>query len=68
MGPGISLNTSLEELEKLNGNTRQAIKMYWGNADAVSESDGTAVFKAEYYRHWPRNYFVTTASRPDMSM
>lgn len=36
--------------------------------DAVDPEDGTPVFKAEYYRHWPRNYFVTTASRPDMTM
>jgi hypothetical protein len=36
--------------------------------DEVDPEDGTAVFKADYYRHWPRNYFVTTASRPDMTM
>jgi len=28
------------------GNTRQELKMYWGKADAVSESSGTAVFNA----------------------
>jgi hypothetical protein len=36
--------------------------------DEVDPEDGTPVMKAEYYRHWPRNYFVTTASRPDMQM
>lgn len=36
--------------------------------DEVDPEDGTPVFKAEYYRHWPRNFFVTTASRPDMPM
>jgi hypothetical protein len=36
--------------------------------DEVDPEDGTPVFKAEYYRHWPRNFFVTTASRPDMTM
>lgn len=36
-----------------------------GDADA---DDGAPVLKASYYRHWPRNYFVTTASRPDMPM
>jgi len=36
--------------------------------DDVDPDDGAPVFKAEYYRHWPRNYFVTTASRPDMTM
>ncbi len=34
--------------------------------DEVDPDDGGPVFKADYYRHWPRNYFVTTASRPDM--
>lgn len=36
--------------------------------DDVDPEDGTPVLKADYYRHWPRNYFVTTASRPDMPM
>ncbi|MES1189260.1 MAG: hypothetical protein ABUL60_35925 [Myxococcales bacterium] len=36
--------------------------------DDVDPDDGTPVFKADFYRHWPRNYFVTTASRPDMTM
>ena len=36
--------------------------------DEVDPEDGTTVMKADYYRHWPRNFFVTTASRPDMPM
>jgi hypothetical protein len=36
--------------------------------DDVDAEDGTPVLKADYYRHWPRNFFVTTASRPDMTM
>ncbi len=36
--------------------------------DEVDPEDGTPVLQAKYYRHWPRNYFVTTASRPDMTM
>jgi hypothetical protein len=32
----------------IQGNTRQEIKLYWGNANASSESNGTAVFSAEY--------------------
>jgi hypothetical protein len=36
--------------------------------DEVDAEDGAPVFKADYYRHWPRNFFVTTASRPDMPM
>jgi hypothetical protein len=34
--------------------------------DEVDAEDGAVVLKADYYRHWPRNFFVTTASRPDM--
>lgn len=36
--------------------------------DAVDPDDGSPVVKADYYRHWPRNFFVTTASRPDMPL
>jgi len=36
--------------------------------DEVDPEDGTPVLKGDYYRHWPRNFFVTTASRPDMPM
>ncbi len=36
--------------------------------DEVDPEDGGVVLKADYYRHWPRNFFVTTASRPDLPM
>jgi hypothetical protein len=29
-------------------------------------SDGTPVVRASYYRHWPRNFFVTTADSTHM--
>jgi hypothetical protein len=35
-------------------------------SDEVDPEDGTPVIRTEYYRHWPRSYFVTTASRADM--
>ena len=31
---------------KIQGNSRQELKLYWGNANAKSESDGKAVFNA----------------------
>ena len=34
--------------------------------DDVDPDDGAVVLKGDYYRHWPRNFFVTTASRSDM--
>jgi hypothetical protein len=36
--------------------------------DDVDPDDGTAVIQASYYRHWPRNFFVTTADRSHMQM
>jgi hypothetical protein len=34
--------------------------------DDVDKNDGAPVLAASYYRHWPRNYFVTTADRDHM--
>lgn len=31
--------------------------------DEFDAADGTPVVLAEYYRHWPRGFYVTTASR-----
>ena len=36
--------------------------------DDVDKTDGTAILQANYYRHWPRNYFVTMADRDHMRM
>ena len=30
------------------------------------DQDGTPVFRASYYRHWPRGFYVTTADRDHM--
>jgi hypothetical protein len=34
--------------------------------DTVDSSDGTSVIRATYHRHWPRNFYVTTADRAHM--
>jgi hypothetical protein len=34
--------------------------------DDVDQNDGMPVLRANYYRHWPRNFFVTTADRANM--
>jgi hypothetical protein len=34
--------------------------------DEPSAQDGLPVIRADYYRHWPRNYYVTTAARSYM--
>ena len=35
-------------------------------SDSVDSNDGTVVLRATYYRHWPRNFYVTTADRTHM--
>ena len=34
--------------------------------DEVGSNDGTPVIRAQYYRHWPKDTFVTTAARSYM--
>ena len=34
--------------------------------DEVDAEDGGPVLRASYYRHWPRNFFVTTADSAHM--
>lgn len=34
--------------------------------DDVNSDDGNPVLKAQYYRHWPRNFYVTTAAQSYM--
>jgi hypothetical protein len=35
-------------------------------SDNVDATDGMPVIVASYYRHWPRNYYVTTAAAQHM--
>lgn len=57
-----------DDLGELSINRGSLVRVIGKLTDEVDPEDGTPVFKADYYRHWPRNYFVTTASRPDMPM
>jgi hypothetical protein len=34
--------------------------------DELDNNDGMPVLRATYYRHWPRDYYVTTAARSHM--
>ncbi|HTQ07514.1 MAG TPA: hypothetical protein VMI54_26840 [Polyangiaceae bacterium] len=34
----------------------------------VDKADGTQILQANYYRHWPRNFFVTMADRDHMRL
>jgi hypothetical protein len=45
---------------------RSLIRVIGTVTDAVDPSDGEPVLKAKFYRHWPRDYYVTTADRKYM--
>jgi hypothetical protein len=36
--------------------------------DDVDKTDGMQIMQAGYYRHWPRNFFVTMADRDHMRL
>jgi hypothetical protein len=36
--------------------------------DDVDKTDGAAVLQANYYRHWPHNFYVTMADRDHMKL
>ena len=36
-------------------------------SDQVDTDDGTPMLRVSYYRHWPRNFFVTTADAAHMT-
>lgn len=57
-----------DDLGEKSLNRGSLVRVLGKLTDEVDPEDGTPVLKAEYYRHWPRNFFVTTASRPDMPM
>lgn len=45
---------------------RSLVRVIGPLSDAVNEGDGEPVIQARYYRHWPRNFYVTTADRKYM--
>lgn len=57
-----------DEIGEKSLNRGSLVRVIGKLTDEQDPDDGTPVLKADYYRHWPRNYFVTTASRPDMPM
>jgi hypothetical protein len=60
--------TPADDIGDKSLNRGSLVRLIGKLTDEVDPEDGTPVFKADYYRHWPRNFFVTTASRPDMPM
>lgn len=51
-----------DDVGKLSVSNGSLVRIIGTLADGVDEEDGTAVFQAKYYRHWPHNFYVTTAA------
>lgn len=45
---------------------RSLVRVIGTVTDEVDQSDGEPVLKAKFYRHWPRDFYVTTADRSYM--
>jgi hypothetical protein len=46
--------------------TLSLLRVIGNVSDEPSAQDGLPVIRGTYYRHWPRNYYVTTAARSYM--
>jgi hypothetical protein len=55
-----------DDIGKLSVGAGSLVRVIGVIGDEVSSSEGSAVIRAEYYRHWPRNYYVTGADRTHM--
>jgi hypothetical protein len=53
----------VDDIGKLSIGAGSLVRVVGVIGDEVSPAEGSAVIRAEYYRHWPRNYYVTTADR-----
>lgn len=58
--------TGEDDIGNLSVGVSSLLRIVGTISDNVDPNDGTPVLKATYYRHWPRNYFVTTADREHM--
>ena len=55
-----------DDIGKLSVGAGSLLRVVGPISDDVATGDGTPVIRADYYRHWPRNYFVTSADRSHM--
>lgn len=55
-----------DDIGKLSIGVGSLLRVVGVISDDVAGSDGTPVIRADYYRHWPRNYYVTGADRSHM--
>lgn len=57
-----------DDLGKLSLGAGSLVRVIGTLTDDVDKNDGMQVLKGSYYRHWPRNYYVTDADRDHMKM
>lgn len=59
--------SSEDELGQYSVGKGSLLRVIGKLTDEVDPDDGSSVLQVSYYRHWPRNFFVTTASAPGMT-
>jgi len=57
-----------DDIGKLSLAPGSLVRVIGTLTDNVDKNDGMQVLTGQYYRHWPRNYFVTDADRAHMKM
>jgi len=57
-----------DDIGKLSLGPGSLVRVIGTLTDSVDKNDGMQVLTGQYYRHWPRNYFVTDADRAHMKM
>ncbi len=57
-----------DDIGKLSLSMGSLVRVIGKLTDNVDKTDGMQVINTDYYRHWPRNYFVTDAARDHMKM
>jgi len=58
--------TSGDDIGKNSVGPGSLVRVIGVVGDEVAAHDGTPVIRARYYRHWPTDFFVTTAARSYM--
>lgn len=58
--------SSEDDLGEHSVGPRSLVRVIGTVTDEVDQADGEPVLTAKYYRHWPRDFYVTTADRSYM--
>jgi hypothetical protein len=58
--------SSEDDIGKVSVGPNSLLRVVGRIVDNVDSVDGNPVIRAKYYRHWPNNYYVTTAARSYM--